>query len=227
MHLDLLTHSLTHGASPMCRWSAGDPVRAPQVQETLATAIAAAHARKAPHRIRHACSNRKGCSRALDLASWATKVYNPGDHLPPTSMARTTSSTHQLWASTFLAPPGSLEHHPCRLLLCAANHRNARHTPAWCPTENGQPRDHFQSAIVCGFWERQIEIRDQNVGSHGHLLRGTLELQRSRVQNLADPMPLFWCMMHSGDQTNRLDGHTSTCTERTAVGGGGDGAKWS
>ena len=52
---------------------------------------------KPPHRIRHACSNlfcrRTGCSRAFDLASWAMKVCNSDDHLPSTSMAKTTRRT--------------------------------------------------------------------------------------------------------------------------------------
>ena len=83
------TCSLTQGASPMCRWSASTS-HAGVGEGGRVVPICPV---RAPHRIRHACSNlfcrRKGCSRALDLASWATKVCNSGDHLPPTSMAKT------------------------------------------------------------------------------------------------------------------------------------------
>ena len=66
---------------------------APQVQETRGNRLCTCTCEESPH-IHHACSNlfcrRKGCSRALDLANWATKVCNSCDHLPPTSMAKTT-----------------------------------------------------------------------------------------------------------------------------------------
>ena len=69
----------------------------------VATAFAAAHARKATHRIRHACSNlfcrRKGCSRAVDMASWATKDCNSGDNLLRPRWPR------QRGAPDFLSPP--------------------------------------------------------------------------------------------------------------------------
>ena len=140
MHLDLLTHSLK--APPLCAGGLPPPPMPGGVcpsapcahQRHVATAFAAAHARKAP----------ASASRALDLASRATKVCNSGDHLPRWPKQR--------GALDFLCPPALGTYvpcaswlvgaplHPCRLLLCAANHRNARHTPASCPRPIGTHR---------------------------------------------------------------------------------------
>ena len=149
----------------MCRWSASTshasgvcpsaPCAHLNSKRHVATAFAAAHARKAPHRIRHACSNlfcrRKGCSRALDLASWATKDCNSGDHLPPTSIAKTTrrarlplpTSSGCLRSLRLLA---RLEHHSVRV-SCSCVRRTiamqgtdqSRVQGQLGPTENGQP----------------------------------------------------------------------------------------
>ena len=113
------------------------------------------------------------------MASWATKDCNSGDRLPPTSMAKTTrrarlplptSSVYlrslrvlAQWSTTPSVSAAPVCGDPSQCKFHTSVVSNANCDP---PCVRQPIRDHFQSAIVCGFWDRQIPIPDQNVGGH-------------------------------------------------------------
>ena len=177
MHLDLLTHLLK--APPLC--AGGLPP--PPMPGGVCPSAPCSHLKSKRHVATAHCSCT--CEESppphppLELWTWqagrqksATQVTTSLDG--QNNEARSTSSAHQLWVPTFLVPPGSLEHHSIRVgcscvrrTIAMQGTHQRRVSGQLGPTESGQPIcDHFQSTTVCGFWERQIEIPDQNVGGH-------------------------------------------------------------
>ena len=196
----------------------------------VATTFTAAQATL--HRIRHSCM-RKGCSRALILASWATNRCNSCDHLPPTSMAKTTRRARLLSPALGTCVPCAswpveAPLRPCQLFLCAATHHNAKHAPS-CPTTivtHSKWASHPRPLPICDCLRLLGQVNPdpglERGWSLGHQPHGTLELQRSRVRNPTVPMPLFSGMMH-GWPNELMRRPPAQCSWRTAVKGESDG----
>ena len=148
-------------------------------QETRGDSFCGHHTRgKAPHHIRHAClillCSLKYCSRAfVRLGQLGDKrlqrVTTSRRPRWPRQRARPTSSPHRsgylrslrllaFWSTT---PSVSAvvwgDPSQCKAHTSVVSNANCGPTKKWAT----HPRPHFQSAIVGGFWDRQIQIPDQ------------------------------------------------------------------
>ena len=192
------------GNVPVCS------VCAPQVQETRGNAFAA-HSRRAPPphppRLFKLFCRRKGCSQGQKSA---TQVVTPSNLDGQNDEARSTSSAHQLWVPAFLAPSVSAAPVCGKPLQCKA-HTRVVSKANWDPPKIGTTSNVRLSAAT-GRGKSRSRTRTFVV------TRAPASRHTRAAAFSSDPMPLFWCIVHGGGQTNRLDGHTCACTERTAMG---------
>ena len=163
----------------MCRWSASTshawgvcpsaPCAHLNSKRHVATAFAAAHAREAPHRIRHACSNlfcpwiwQAGQQKTATQVTTSLQPRLPKRRGALDFFCPPALGTCVPCASWLVGPPLRL----CWLLLCAANHRNARHRPESCPRPTGTHRKwatHPRPLPICHCL-RQLGEANRNPG---------------------------------------------------------------
>ena len=147
----------------------------------VATALAVAQARMAPHLIRHACSTRLLMSAVSCLgrafANWLGNEVVSVDMRPPTSMPRTTrralllgpTTTNSGYVRSFRrralssTTPSMFSAPLCEDPSQWRAHTTAASTANWHLPNKGI-HNHLEPASVCGPWFTEVQITDHDVG---------------------------------------------------------------